>query len=353
MPLRPLSRALGAGLALLALSGGLPDPARAHEGAAAGEAIVWPGSSARTPAERSLAALQAEVILSAKPESHQRAVAKAWSSPESAFSDLDLHPSVVIGTALFALVYALGIGPWRRRYALGPPATRVQIVWFAASCLLLLVALNGPLHHLSDYYLLSAHMFQHILLALIYAPMLLAGIPGWLLSPILRVPALLRLGRVLTKPLVAYLLFNAILVGWHLPPAYELALRNHNWHIVQHLMFLVSAVILWWPIVGPAPELPRLSYLWQIGYLFVLQIPMFSLGALIALAEHPLYPFYSAAPRVVPWLSWLTDQQYAGLLMWLPGHLILWLPMGILFFRWFASERDDASGLEPVERAAR
>jgi cytochrome c oxidase assembly factor CtaG len=79
---------------------------------------------------------------------------------------------------------------------------------------------------------------------------------------------------------------------------------------------------------------------------------MFSLGALIALAEHPLYPFYSLAPRVVPGLGWLTDQQYAGLLMWLPGHLILWLPMGILFFRWFASERDEATGLDPVGRGA-
>lgn len=349
--MRPPTKALRAGLALLVLSVAWPGTARPHEGTAA-EAIVLPGSDARTPEEQRLAAERAAVILTSSPEDHQRAIAKAWANPQSAFSDLDLHPSVVIGTALFALAYGLGIGPLRRRYALGPPATRAQIGWFAASCILLVVALNGPLHHLSDYYLLSAHMFQHILLALIYAPMLLAGIPGWLLSPILRVPFVLRLGRRLTNPLVAYLLFNAVLIGWHLPPAYELALRNHNWHIVQHLMFLASAVILWWPIVGPARELPRLPYLWQIGYLFVLQIPMFSLGALTALAEHPLYPFYSLAPRVVPQLTWLKDQQYAGLLMWLPGHLILWLPMGILFFRWFHAERDDATGLDPAPRGA-
>jgi putative membrane protein len=329
-----------------------PGLARAHEGTA-GEAIVLPGSTARTPEEQVLAAQQAAAILTARPWEHQTAIAKAWAEPQRAFSELDLHPSVVVGTALFALVYALGVGPLRRRYALGPPATKAQIAWFGGSCLLLLVALDGPLHHLSDYYLLCAHMLQHMLLALIYAPMLLAGIPGWLLSPILRGPGLLRLGRLLTNPLVAYLLFTATLIGWHLPPAYELALRDHNWHIVQHLMFLVSAVLLWWPVLGPARELPRLSYLWQIGYLFVLQIPMFSLGALMALAEYPLYPFYSLAPRVVPGLDWLTDQQYAGLLMWLPGHLVLWLPMGILFFRWFASQRDDATGLEPARRGAR
>ena len=350
--MRPPTKAFGAALALAVLAAAGAEPARAHEGAVE-EAIVLPGSDARTPEEQRFAAAQAALILSARPETHQRAIARAWTRPQSAFSELDLHPSVVVGTALFALAYALGIGPLRRRYALGPPATKTQVAWFGASCILLLLALNGPLHHLSDYYLLSAHMLQHILLALVYAPMLLAGIPGWLLSPILRVPALLRLGRILTRPLVAYLLFNAILIGWHLPPAYELALRDHNWHIAQHLMFLVSAVLLWWPILGPAPELPRLPYLWQIGYLFVLQIPMFSLGAFIALAEHPIYPFYSLAPRVVPWLSWLTDQEYAGLLMWLPGHLILWLPMGVIFFRWFASERDDATGLEPAGRGAR
>jgi putative membrane protein len=351
MPLRPPIKALGAGLALLGLSLAWAPVARAHTGGGT-EALLLPGSAARTPEEQRLAALQAALILSARPADHQRAIAQAWANPQTAFSTPDLHPSVVFGTALFALAYFVGIGPLRRRYALGPPATKTQVAWFVASCLLLLLALNGPLHHLSDYYLLSAHMLQHILLALIYAPMLLAGIPGWLLSPILRVPVVLRLGRLLTRPLVAYLLFTAILIGWHLPPAYELALRDHNWHIAQHLMFLVSAVILWWPIVGPAPELPRLSYLWQIGYLFLLQIPMFSLGALIALAEYPIYPFYSLAPRVVPGLGWLTDQQYAGLLMWLPGHLILWLPMGVLFFRWFASQRDDATGLDPVGRGA-
>jgi len=347
---RPPKKALGAGLALLALALAWAPPTRAHQGAST-QALVLPSPAAPTPEAQRVAAEQAALILSARPADHQRAIAEAWLNPQSAFSTLDLHLSVVLGTALLALVYFVGIGPLRRRYALGPPATKSQIAWFVASCLLLLVALNGPLHHLSDYYLLSAHMLQHILLALIYPPMLLAGIPGWLLSPLLRVPVALRAGRFLTRPLVSYLLFTAILIGWHLPPAYQLALRDHNWHIVQHLMFLVSAVILWWPIVGPAPELPRLSYLWQIGYLFVLQIPMFSLGALIALAEHPLYPFYRLAPRVVPGLDWLTDQQYAGLLMWLPGHLILWLPMGILFFRWFASERDDATGLDPVGRA--
>ncbi len=175
--MRPPTQALGAALALLVLCVAGPERARAHEGTA-GEAIVLPGSTARTPEEQVLAAQQAAVILTARPEEHQRAIARAWANPQRAFSELDLHPSVVVGTALFALVYALGIGPLRRRYALGPPATKAQVAWFGGSCLLLLVALDGPLHHLSDYYLLSAHMLQHMLLALIYAPMLLAGIPG-------------------------------------------------------------------------------------------------------------------------------------------------------------------------------
>ena len=93
-----------------------------------------------------------------------------------------LHPSVLIGTGLLGALYIYGIGPLRRRRG-WPPASRWQILSFSAALLVLLLSLNGPVHDLRDYYLFSMHMVQHLVLTLLFPPLLLAGIPGWLLRP--------------------------------------------------------------------------------------------------------------------------------------------------------------------------
>jgi putative membrane protein len=316
-----------------------------------GETHPGPGELAAPPAAASdpeaarVDAERAAHIAAARPEDHRRAIAAAWADPANAVWELDLHPSVVIGVALLSALYALAVGPLRRR--LGGPR-RVPgrpVACFAASQLLLLVSLNGPIHHLGDYFLFSAHMLQHLLITLVFAPLFLLGLPDWLLRPLVRPRALFVLGRWLTGPVVAFSLYNAALVLWHMPVVYGLAMSDHDVHIAQHVCFMVLAVIAFWPVAGLLPEFPRLSYLWQIGYLFVMQIPMVALGAFLTLAEGVLYPFYAAAPRVASWLPALEDQQLGGLLMWLPGHLVLWIPMAVIFFRWARSGSDDATGL--------
>jgi putative membrane protein len=288
---------------------------------------------------------RAAVIASARPEDHRAAIAAAWADPSDAVWELDLHPSVVVGVAILSALYALGVGPLRRRLGWAERVPWRRVACFAGSQLLLLASLNGPIHHLGDYFLFSAHMLQHLLITLVFAPLFLLGLPDWLLRPLVRPRALFTLGRWLTGPVVAYSFYNAALVVWHVPVVYELAMRDHDVHIAQHLCFMTLAVIAFWPVAGLLPEFPRLTYLWQIGYLFVMQIPMVALGAFLTLAPDVLYPFYGAAPRVAAWLPALEDQQLGGLLMWLPGHLVLWIPMAWLFFRWFQSQSDEATGL--------
>src|SRR5918997_6996408 len=106
-----------------------------------------------------------------------------------------LHPSVLLGTGLLGALYFYGIGPLRRRLDLGPPASPWQILSFCAALLVLLLSLNGPVHDLSDYYLFSVHMLQHLVLTLLFPPLLLMGIPGWLLRPLFRRAAVLALAR--------------------------------------------------------------------------------------------------------------------------------------------------------------
>jgi putative membrane protein len=186
---------------------------------------------------------------------------------------------------------------------------------------------------LSDSYLFSAHMVQHLLLAMGVAPLLIMGTPGWMIRPALRVPAVAWIGRKLSNPITCFAIFNVVLIGWHLPPLYNAALEYHPLHIVEHLILLVASVIMWWPILSPLPELPRLSYPAQMLYLFLMTIPMSLVSVSIAYASSVLYPFYASAPRVVH-LSPMEDQMLGGLIMWVPGGLYFFAVISVIFYRW-------------------
>jgi len=252
----------------------------------------------------------------------------------------DLHPSVVIGLALLGGLYA---------YLGGLAAPSRRIVAFGGALVVLGVSLNGPLHNLSDGYLFSAHMLQHLALTLGFPPLLLYGTPAWVVRPLLGPAWVLRLARRATRPLVAGTLFSVPITLWHLPQFYEAALEHHPLHIVQHLVFIATAVVMWWPILAPVPELPRASYPTQLIYLFALGLPMSLAGALITLSERVLYPFYAAAPRV--WgLTPLADQQMGGLLMWVVGTIYLWVAASVVWFRWSAREESgDVELAVPLE----
>jgi len=257
-----------------------------------------------------------------------------------AWNRWDLHPSVVAGLALLGGLYV---------YLGGLRSPRRHVVSFAGALAVLFVALNGPLHNLSDSYLFSAHMAQHLVLTLVFPPLLLYGCPAGVVRPLLRPKWVMALGRVVTRPLAAAVVFTAPIVIWHVPALYEAALRHHNLHILQHLVFLTTAVIMWWPVLSPVPELPRIPHLLQLLYLFLLGIPMSVTGALISLSDSVLYPFYAAAPRV--WgLSPLEDQQIGGLLMWVLGGLMLWIVMTVIWFRYSVwDQRTDAETGVPEE----
>jgi putative membrane protein len=257
----------------------------------------------------------------------------------------DLHPSVIIGLVLLGglYVYLGGLSGG----AGGAP--RRRIASFAGALLVLGLALNGPLHNLSDSYLFSAHMVQHLVLTLVFPPLLLYGTPARVMRPLVRPRWVLWFARRATRPLVAGALFSVPITLWHFPQFYEAALEHHALHIAQHLVFLATAVIMWWPVLSPLPELPRASYATQLLYLFALGLPMSLAGALITLATDVLYPFYAAAPRV--WgLTPAADQQLGGLLMWVVGTIYLWVAATVVWFRWAArEERGDAESAVPPE----
>jgi len=249
-------------------------------------------------------------------------------------------PTVVVGIVALGGLY---LATLRRGRAAGRPVKPVKTASFFAGLAVLLGSLTGPLHDLSDYYLFSAHMIQHLVLAFAMPPLLLYGTPGWMLSPFLRHPSVVKLGRRLTRPSGAFACFNLVLVAWHLPPLYNLAMDHHGVHIVQHLMIMVASVILWWPVLSPSPELPRAPYPVQMLYLFVVGLPMVVVSIFISMAQSVLYPYYASAPRVWTILTPHADQHLGGLIMWIPGGLVFLLAISVVFFRWQAAGGDDVS----------
>lgn len=251
----------------------------------------------------------------------------------------EIHVSVLVGVVYLAAAYLFAVGPARARYG-----WQVEGVssWRKASYLgavaLIFFSLNGPLHTLSDEYLFSAHMVQHMLLMLIMPPFLIMGLPPWLIRKALNRPRIARVARFLTHPVTAFLAYNITFIGWHIPQMYNWALVNHDLHILQHLMFMAVATMMWWPVVDPVPELERIpTGPLLMMYVFAFGIPSTVVSAFITMSDSVFYPWYEMAPRVSS-LSALEDQRLGGLIMWIPGMLIFWVGITAVFFRWTKEE---------------
>ena len=256
-----------------------------------------------------------------------------------------VHWSTVAGLVALAALYE-----WRSRVH-GAAPTLAQRLYFYAALVSVFVSLNGPLHDLSDSFLFSAHMVQHLVLTLIFPPLLLLGVPGWMLRPLLLHPRVAPVARRLTRATWGFTIFNVTIAVWHLPPLYNAAVAHHPLHIVQHLMFMGTAVLMWWPLLSPLPELPRLAYPGQMLYCFLMVIPMSIVSIYIAMADTILYPAYASAPRV--WsISPMLDQQLGGLIMWIPGGLFFYVVMTFVFFKWAGRGVDDTAGAQVDWRPA-
>ena len=248
-----------------------------------------------------------------------------------------LHLDVLVFLLIAGGAYLWGLARLRPRPVWLHPVEARQVGLFSLGLLVICAAEATPLHELSEHYLFSAHMVQHILITLIAPPLLLAGIPAWLARPLVRRRFVFPVASVLTLPIVAIVLFNGVLALWHVPQLYEATLQNHTIHILNHIMYVATAVLLWWPIFSPLPELPRLGYPLQMLYLFIQSLLPAILASMITFSTDVLYPTYAAAPRL--WdIPPLQDQQIGGLIMKVVGGLILWVLAAVIFFFWFNHE---------------
>jgi cytochrome c oxidase assembly factor CtaG len=232
-------------------------------------------------------------------------------------------------------LYLRGFLRVHRQMPLRFPLSR--LAFYVAGSATLAIALISPLEALDDR-LLITHMLQHLLLILIAPPLLLLGAPQ---IPLVRAipPALAkrtigvivksracrRLLESLTHPVGALTLFTLVMLGWHLPGPFQLALRSNGWHIAEHGCFIVAGTLFWYPIVSPWPAAERCSRWALVPYLLIADAENSVLGAFMVFSGQLLYPFYAEVPRVAG-ITTITDQIVAGAIMWVPGSILLLVP---------------------------
>ena len=254
----------------------------------------------------------------------------------------EVHPSVVIGCIALVAWYFVA-RPILKRYA----------TFFLAGVFVLCLSLISPIDPLGDEYLFSAHMLQHLLLILIVPPLLISGLAprrviGWLSND-----SIGHLEKILRKPVMAWGSNMLMMVVWHVPVLYNAANASTAIHIVEHLSFLVTGCMFWWPIVTPLVE-ERLQPMKAMLYLFGAAVVSTLLGIVITFLPVGLYkPYLHPADalgalhliRDIWAISAAEDQKLAGLLMWVPGCSIYFIVMLLELGRWFRTPDADKQQL--------
>jgi len=264
---------------------------------------------------------------------------KWWCSASNAAWSWDWRPYPGVWLVV-ALAIVIHFRAWSRAEQAGLERRSVgNTVAYLAGALALWLATDWPIGALGAGYLLSAHTVTYILLALVAPPLLWLGLPRehWAANdtPIV---------QMLARPLPALVVFNATLVLTHLPGFVDGWMRSQWGSFGTDIAWLISGLILWWPVLAPHPSVSRLSQGARMGYLFAASILPTVPAMFLVFASYPVYGLYELAPRVTPILTAGTDQQLAGLIMKVIGDIPLWIGFAGVFFAWARRERREESG---------
>tara|TARA_A100001011_G_C14286235_1_gene833868 strand:+ start:1075 stop:2001 length:927 start_codon:yes stop_codon:yes gene_type:complete len=233
-----------------------------------------------------------------------------------------------------------------------------KVTLISIALFLLILVLEGPI----DFYakeMFFIHMIQHLTLMVIIAPLLLSanampifiwGTPKKMRSALSKPFAgnsfSKKILTIITRPRYSLLLYVLNLYLWHIPFFYNLTLSSDTFHFINHAFFVFMALLLWWPIIGPAPVRTNLTIPQKIVYVLVAVTPSAALAAFITLSGDPIYN-YESTPLHWNMLSHKEDQTWGGLIMWLPGNFLFFGVLTTLFFKW--SKQEESSALPKMD----
>ncbi len=277
-------------------------------------------------------------------------IAGTGHSPSPAYT-WSVEPTVVIGVLILCVLYGLG---WRRARAGGAPHAPGygRLALFTVSQVLVVLALLSPIDSLGDEDLLVMHMVQHLILLDLVPITMILSLNKVLLRPITRrVQTLERNAGFLATPVFAVLAYIGVMYVWHVPGAYDLALR-HEWiHACEHLSFSIAGFLYWWQVLSPIRARRRLTGLGPLAYMSTAKVAIGGLGIALAFLPRVIYPFYAHLPHY--WgLTALEDQSLAGLVMALEQSIVMGIALVYLVYRMFDEAEAEQKRRERYELAA-
>ena len=250
---------------------------------------------------------------------------------------MPFDPSVYAGLGALFLGHA-----WLARAS--QDATTRHTFYFLSGLVALWLALESPIDTISDRYLDSVHMLQHVLLGFVAPPLMLLGLSPRMAGRLMRVP----LFRAVTEPVPAQVIGGAVMILWHIPALYDATLRSEELHIVEHITFIGAGLVLYWPVLKDTSAHAR----WEMSpgakllYLLVATIPQDGVALALLFSREPFYEFYAHVPRLIDSLTPVVDQTLAGAVLMVLGKATMLVSGLAIFFRWFGREhRADQAGL--------
>ncbi len=249
-------------------------------------------------------------------------------------------PEMMLLAILLAAAYLATVGPLRKHFSDATPVPAWRKSMFLLGLLLLYIAQGSPLNYYGHHFLFSAHMVQQCLLFIFMPPLLLLGSPEWLLKPLFKPKVLGKVLRFLTNPLIAVLAFNSLFSFYHLPFLFDMFHSNMLINTLYHFVLLITAFIMWWPILSPISEQEQLSDLRKIAYICVNGFLLTPACALIIFSDNLLFQSYMHVPQLFEQHSLLQDQKLGGVLMKLLQEGSYGSVLAYIFFRWYRKERE-------------
>jgi len=240
-----------------------------------------------------------------------------------------VDPTVYVGIVVLFLGHAWLAGKVT-------DAERKHTLYFGLGLVTLWFALETPLDTISDYYLDSVHMLQHVMLGFVAPPLMLLGLSPQMVERIARVPGV----RAVTEPVPAQLIAGLVMIGWHLPPLYDATLYSGSLHVVEHVMFIAAGLMMYWPMLDAtsAHSRWRLSPEAKLLYMLVATLPQDGVALALIFSRVPFYEYYTHAPRLIASLTPIIDQTVAGAVLMILGKATLAVAAIAVFTRWFGAE---------------
>lgn len=270
-----------------------------------------------------------------------------------------------------AAVYLLAVGPYRHRFKNSEPVSNGKKSVFLIGLFIFYIAQGGPLD-LLGHLIFSAHMMAMALAYLVVPPLILLGLPAWLVQPLFSNRKANSVFRKITHPILTLVLFNMLFSLYHIPLVLDYVMTHYFVHFIYFSVLFISAFMMWWNVICPVPEMDCLSDVRKMGYIFANGMLLTPACALIIFAGSTVYGTYSdpniwaralgycvpqssslilenfQGPSFFALLDPLEDQQLGGIIMKLMQEFMYGTVLFIIFNRWYYKE-NPVGAVDPIK----